>query len=234
MAEATSESGSGKAGLQLPAQVTLARTSLGGPFGRGNLDAGRAKVSLVNGTAATVTIARVFLTPLADARTGLAPRMADPALSAEVDKSPLHPGEATTIEITGTVPAHPGTYAARLELITEAGETAVAPVSIAVAAHPGWGVACMLLGLLLLGVLKLLTGEGDVQEKTREVLRARTEIHTLLQRDPPPQRVWRRLRGSTAIWTRRCARSPVRIRFPSSTAASGMPMRPCPPRGTAS
>ena len=46
----------------------------------------------------------------------------------------------------------------------------------------------MLLGLLLLGVLKLLTGEGDVQEKTREVLRARAEIHTFLQRDPPPQR----------------------------------------------
>jgi hypothetical protein len=49
MADVTSESGSGEAGLQLPAQVTLARTSLGGPFGGGNLDAGRAKVSLVNG-----------------------------------------------------------------------------------------------------------------------------------------------------------------------------------------
>jgi hypothetical protein len=138
MAEGKNESGSSEAGLQLPAQVTVARTSLGGPFGRGNIDAGRAKVSLVNGTAATVTIARVFLTPLADARTGLASRTAHTAISAEVDKSPLDPGEATTIEITGTVPAHPGTYTAQLEVITEAGETAVAPVSIAVAANPGF------------------------------------------------------------------------------------------------
>lgn len=46
----------------------------------------------------------------------------------------------------------------------------------------------MLLGLLLLGVVKLLTGEGDVQEKKREVLRARADIHELLQRNPPPQR----------------------------------------------
>jgi hypothetical protein len=188
MAEVMSESGSGEAGLQLPAQVTIARTSLGGPFGRGSLDAGRLKVSLVNGTAVTQTITRVFPAPLADAQTGLALRTAGTALSARVDKSSLDPGEATTIEITGTVPAHPGTYTARLEVITEAGETAVAPVAIAVAANPGWGVACMLLGLLLLGVLKLLTGEGDVQEKAREVLRARAKIHSLLQRDPPPQR----------------------------------------------
>jgi hypothetical protein len=39
-----------------------------------------------------------------------------------------------------------------------------------------------------LGVLKLLTGEGDVPEKTREVLRTHAEIHTSSQRDPPPQR----------------------------------------------
>lgn len=108
MAEITSESSSGEAGLQLPAQVTLARTSLCGPFGRGSLDAGHAKVAVVNGAAATATITRVFLAPLADARTGLAPRTAHTTLSAEVNNSPVDPGEATAIEITGTVPAHPG------------------------------------------------------------------------------------------------------------------------------
>jgi hypothetical protein len=100
----------------------------------------------------------------------------------------LHPGEATEIEITGTIPARPGTYVAQLEVVTEDGQAAVAPVSVAVAANAGWGIACMVLGLLLLAVLKLLTGEGDVQEKAREVLRLRAEIHTWLQRDPPPQR----------------------------------------------
>jgi hypothetical protein len=188
MAEVDSETNGGKAGLQLPAQVTLARTSPGGPVARGAFDAGHAQVSLVNGTGTTITVARVFVTPLADARTGLAPIRADTTLFAGVDKSELLPGEATTIEITGTAPARPGTYTAQLEVITEDGKTAVTPVSITVAANAGWGIACMLLGLLLLGVVKLLTGEGDVQEKKREVLRTRADIHALLQRNPPPQR----------------------------------------------
>jgi hypothetical protein len=188
MAEVDSETNAGKAGLQLPAQVTLARTSPGGPVARGAFDAQHAQVSLVNSTGTTITVARVFVTPLADARTGLAPMTADATLFAGVDKSELLPGEATTIEITGTVPARPGTYTGQLEVITEDGEAAVTTVSVRVAANAGWGIACMLLGLLLLGVVKLLTGEGDVQEKRREVLRTRNDIHMLLQRNPPPQR----------------------------------------------
>ena len=46
----------------------------------------------------------------------------------------------------------------------------------------------MALGLLLLGILKLLTGAGEAQDKAREALRTRSEIHAWLQRDPPPQR----------------------------------------------
>jgi hypothetical protein len=56
-----------------------------------------------------MTIASVFVTPFADARMGLTPLTAHTAFSAEVDKFPVHPSEAATIEITGTVPARPGT-----------------------------------------------------------------------------------------------------------------------------
>jgi hypothetical protein len=56
-----------------------------------------------------------------------------------------------------------------------------------VAASPVWGIVSMGLGLLLLGVLKLLTGEGDVQSKLREVVRTRGQINAWLQRNPPPQ-----------------------------------------------
>ena len=231
MAEDSGESGGGKSGLQLPAQVTLARTSPGGPFARGTIDAGYAQVPLVNGTGTTITVARVFLTPLADARTGLATMAADTVLSAGVHKSELLPGEATAIEIVGTVPARPGSYTAQLEVITEGGETAVAPVSVTVAASVGWGIACMLLGLLLLGVVKLLTGEGDVQEKKREVLRARADIHELLQRNPPPQR---RLEAVAEI--DRNLDDAVRALAPRSllsTAALRMPMQLSPMRGRA-
>jgi hypothetical protein len=152
------------------------------------LDVSGVRMALVNGTEATVVVNRVFLSPLTDAVTGLAPRAARAELSATLGKSMLDPGEAAGIEISGTVPAHPGTYAAQLKAIPESGAAAVTTVSVAVAAHAGWGIACMLLGLLLLGVLKLLTGEGDVQNKAREVLRTRGELHAWLQRDPPPQR----------------------------------------------
>lgn len=137
MAEDSGESSGGKAGLRLPAQATLARTSPGGPLARGTIDAGHAKVPLVNSTGTTITVARIFLTPLADARTGLATMTADTVLSAGVDKSELLPGEATTIDIVGTMPARPGSYTAQLEVITEGGEAAVAPVSVTVAASVG-------------------------------------------------------------------------------------------------
>ena len=187
MAEVAGEGG-GDAGLRLPAQVTLAQRSLGGPFGRGTLEVRRAKVPLVNGAAAPVTVTRVFLSPLADTRTGLAPRGVETALSAVVDKAALDPGEATTIQIAGAVPARPGSYTAQLLVATEAGQVAEVAVSVTVAAGAGWGIACMALGLLLLGILKLLTGAGEVQDKAREALRTRSEIHAWLQRDPPPQR----------------------------------------------
>ena len=66
------------------------------------------------------------------------------------------------------------------------GQTASSSVRVTVAASAAWGIGCMLLGLLLLGVLKLLTGEGDVQDKAREALRTRAEIHAWWQREPPP------------------------------------------------
>jgi hypothetical protein len=153
----------GNANLQLPEKVALSCSSPAGPFGRGMLDVSGVRMALVNGTEATVVVNRVFLSPLTDAVTGLAPRAARAELSATLGKSMLDPGEAAGIEISGTVPAHPGTYAAQLKAIPESGAAAVTTVSVAVAAHAGWGIACMLLGLLLLGVLKLLTGEGDVQ-----------------------------------------------------------------------
>jgi hypothetical protein len=105
MAEGGGESSGGKAGLQLPAPVILTRTSPGGPFARGTIDAAHAKVPLVNSTGSTVAVARACLTRMADARTGLATMTVDTVLAAGVEKSQLLPGEATTIEIAGTIPA---------------------------------------------------------------------------------------------------------------------------------
>ena len=187
MAEVAGEGG-GDAGLRLPARVTLAQRSLGGPFGRGTLEVRRAKVPLVNGAAAPVTVTRVFLSPLADTRTGLAPRGVETALSAVVDKAALDPGEATTIQIAGAVPARPGSYTAQLLVAARSRPGRGGHRVGHRGGGRGLGIACMALGLLLLGILKLLTGAGEVQDKAREALRTRSEIHAWLQRDPPPQR----------------------------------------------
>jgi hypothetical protein len=168
--------------------VTLLERSAAGPFARSVRKARPAAVPLINGRAGPVILARVDISPLTDARTGLLPETPAGALLATVEKCTLEPGEATVIRIAGFVPARPGTYLSQLQVITEAGQTVLTPVSIAVAASAVWGIACMAFGLLLLGVLKLLAGEGDVENKLREVAQTRGEIHAWLQRNPPSER----------------------------------------------
>jgi hypothetical protein len=170
--------------LWLPAQVTIERVSLGGPFSRGATQIAPARVPLLNAAAATVSVARAFVSPLVEERTGQATRAG--ALATAVASPTLDAAAASMIEISGTVPARPGIYVAQLEATGDAGQTASAPVRVTVAASAAWGIGCMLLGLILLGVLKLLSGEGDVQDKARETQRARAEIHAWWRREPPP------------------------------------------------
>jgi hypothetical protein len=174
--------------LKLPEQVTLIERSSAGPFARAVLKARPATVPLTNVTSSHVTVAPVDISPLADARTGLVPETGSGTLSAAPAKLNLEPGEATVIRITGFVPARPGTYVAQLHVTTQGGQAVHAPISIAVAASPAWGIGCMVFGLILLGLLKLLTGEGNVEDKLREVAQSRGEIHAWVQRDPPPER----------------------------------------------
>jgi hypothetical protein len=147
-----------------PALVLIARVSAAGPFARGTLPVRPVRVP----TRAT----EAGVSAVVGEESGV---LAAGALAARVD--------GATVEISGRVPARPGKYAARLDL----GAAGVTPIRVNVAASAAWGVGCMLVGLLLLGVLNLLTGEGGVQERAREVYRARADIHAAWDRDPPPQ-----------------------------------------------
>src|SRR5262245_9982824 len=139
--------------LLLPPQVVLRCRASWGPFARGNLAAGLVSVPLVNGSLAPLTISRIILTPPTDAGSGLSLSGAPaPALSATTETAELKPGEATTVTISGTVPARPGTWAARLEVLTSDGVVAQAPLSVTVAASPRWGISCMLVGLFVIGL----------------------------------------------------------------------------------
>jgi len=121
-------------GLQLPAQVTLQRASLGGPFARGTLGVAPARVPLRNATTAPVAVASTSLAPIVDDASGLAPAFGSGALTATVGKQALDPGEATMIEIAGRAPARPGSYLTQLDVAADTSASASAPVRINVAA----------------------------------------------------------------------------------------------------
>jgi hypothetical protein len=142
-----------------------------------------ARALVRNGSGEQVVVVDARVSPLVEEHTRLA--MAEGALTAQVPAGTLAAGEAAMVEIGGTVPAQPGRYTAHLGVRCDAGIALSTLVRTNVSASAVWGIGCM--SLLLLGVLKLMTGEGDVRERTRETLRTRAEIHADWQRTPPPQ-----------------------------------------------
>ncbi|MBV8459114.1 MAG: hypothetical protein JO122_21175, partial [Acetobacteraceae bacterium] len=99
----------------------------------------------------------------------------------------LAPGAGTEVLLCGRVPARPGSYASTLRLRADTGEMLTIPVSIAVGASPLWGIACMLLGLSLLGVMNVLSGESEVQSALRDAIRFRQQAHEWIELTPPPE-----------------------------------------------
>jgi hypothetical protein len=164
--------------------ITIGVVSARGPFARGTIALRTARAPIRNGSAGQVVVVGACVSPLVEERTQLA--IPGGALAAQVAAGTLAAGEAAMVEIGGAVPARPGSYMAHLDVRCD-GVTLSTLVRANVAASAVWGIGCMMLGLLLLGVLMLMTGEGDAQERTREALRTRGEIHAAWQRNPPPQ-----------------------------------------------
>ncbi len=164
--------------------VVLSATSLAGPFAAGVLTIGAVKTPVRNATDAPLNLVSARVSPLVSERTGLSPAAGE--LGAEVTRGPIGLGETAWVTIGGTVPARPGAYLAELDVLSGSGAVIAIPIRVEVAASPLWGVACLLFGLSLIGLLGLLTGAGDVEETTRETLLERAAIHDEWVRDPPP------------------------------------------------
>ena len=56
-----------------------------------------------------------------------------------------------------------------------------------VAARLAWGVACMIFGLALVGIINALDSESGIQGELHRALLARQAAHEFLQQTPPPQ-----------------------------------------------
>ena len=171
-----------------PAQVLIQRVSWRGPFARGGatLDGGGAQFSVVNAGAGPCVIEAAEIDPL---KSGNGTKAGGSlALEAALPlPATLEPGARLDFTLTGRLPAKPDAYATAARLRLQDGSGLAVPITINVPAAALWGVACMLLGLFLLGTVNLLAGEGTVKTQLHDALQARQDIHSLLEASPAPQ-----------------------------------------------
>ncbi len=170
-----------------PQALELRQLSWRGPFAPAGclMQLRPARFDVVNAGAVPCTIETITLDPLSRDKLGTTID-AQLALHSQHPGSPLSPGEALTLTLSGTLPAEPGAYCTTARIITEGGGGLALPVALLVPAAPAWGIAAMLAGLLLLGTVNLLAGEGAVKTRLHDALQARQDIHAVLEATPAP------------------------------------------------
>ena len=157
-----------------------------GPFAkfRQAFGIGSAQFTIANPTANDVTLSHISLDPLSRAADGL-------AATASLGVGPETPTAVpafghVALEIGGVIPATPGRYITAARVSGNGGTAVSIPVAIEVSAHPLWGLASMLLGLLLLGLVTVLGGQGEVKSRLHDALQQRSDVHAFLDRHPAP------------------------------------------------
>ena len=176
--------------LSGPVSLALSATSPWGPFARERtlVPIRPIRFSVANIGSEQLTLSPPLIDRLrrsdegADAEGGLRAAVISPASGV------LAPGEEALIELSGSVPGRPGIYASTVRFGTAGVGTLAIPLTAAVSASPVWGIACMLLGLAVVGTTNALTGAGSVTSQLREALAQRQLTHEWLERHPPPER----------------------------------------------
>ncbi len=171
-----------------PDALSVRQVSWRGPFARRGSVMGLrpAAFSVVNAGHAALAVDRIALDPLRrdGAGTSAAGELcARPGSAAD----PLPAGASLGLVLAGTIPRSAGRYCTTVRILAGPGDGLAVPVTVDVSAAPLWGVLCMLLGLFLLGAINLLAGEGAVRTRLHDALRARKDIHALLEANPVPQ-----------------------------------------------
>jgi hypothetical protein len=178
-----------KASLSGPATVTLTLASVRGPIAANRVAPIRPViVQLVNTGSDAIPVKLVRVDPLreSDAGIGASGQLVVQTPGRE-DGVSLGGGEVLNLVILGTVPGRAGSYASTLRVLTDGGEALSIPVLVQVAAHPAWGVACMMLGLLVVGVIHALDAQSGVQKKIGELLLLQEQTHEFLEKHAPAE-----------------------------------------------
>ena len=177
-------SDSSSAGRGSDGAVKLAATSPWGPFAAGTVALKPSRTLVRNGTDGALVVASAVVSPLVNERNGLAADAG--AITANVTPGALPSGSSAEVTLSGAAPARAGAYQAQLDLKFEGGTSIPTPLRVEVAASAIWGVVCLLFGLSLLGAVKLLTGQGDVEELTRRAFLDRAAVRANWERNRPP------------------------------------------------
>jgi len=169
-----------------PEAVTIKLASRGGPFANNGarLLVPPTRINLVNTSAKPVLISRLTLDPLQQSEMGA---RAESNLTVEAIPLNLAPGESALVTISGSVPTRPAVYTSILRVMHQEGPQLAVRVEFRVAAWAAWGFACMVLGLLLVGLINVLDSESGIKGELRRALLARQSAHEFLQQTPPPQ-----------------------------------------------
>jgi hypothetical protein len=169
-----------------PEVIKINVTSPRGPFAckDANLAIQQTRFSLVNTSANSVVINRLVFDPLQRSESGV---MTDSHLTTEAAQLELAPGESTSVTISGLVPAKPAIYTSILRVMLHEGAQVSIHVVFNVAACLAWGVACMIFGLALVGIINALDSESGIQGELHRALLARQAAHEFLQNTSPPQ-----------------------------------------------
>jgi hypothetical protein len=138
--------------------VLLSATSLWGPFAAGSVTIRAAKTPVRNAADSPLNVVSARVSSLVSEHSGLS--AAAGALAAQIAPARIEPGGTTWATINGAVPAQPGAYLAELDVLSESGLAIAIPIRVEVAASWLWGALCLLFGLSLLGLLKLLTAKA--------------------------------------------------------------------------
>jgi len=171
-----------------PERIAIRQASGRGPFAgpRARMRLRPVRFAVVNAGAEACTIGDLRVDPLRDADGALAPAELTLRAIGHDAAAPLAPGAALTLELHGRLPAHAGSAATTARIQAAGGDLAI-PIAIEIPAAAPWGIACMLAGLLCVGTINILAGEGAVKNRLHDALAARSDIHAFLESNPAPQ-----------------------------------------------
>ena len=175
--------------LIVPGKTTVSAIQLAGPF---TVLLGRSTqlpahhVHVENPSSSPCRI-RCLLAPLRDQNGNDLPTQFQARIKNQSTKDyvSIAPRSSCAIQLMPITPfvLSPGEYASRLDIeIEDSTDTQSIPITLRVRAHLAWALVFLFLGLVSIGCITLIAGEGKVNKQISEVLALQESTHELAEK----------------------------------------------------